>query len=67
MYFTYLKTLGNFLYGNSKEIYCTFDITDEIHKDNWYIWKIRVNYGGNGFTYGVFTPNPRELWWFCLS
>ena len=25
-----------------------------------------VNYGEISFTYGIFTPNPRELWWFCL-
>ena len=30
------------------------------------IGKICVNYGEISFTYGIFTPNPRELWWFCL-
>ena len=67
MYFTYLKRLGNFLQRNNKEIYCRFDITDDyIQKDHSYIGKMCVNYGEISFTYGIFTPNPIELWWFCL-
>ena len=29
---------------------------------------ISVNYRGISFIYGIFTPNPREFWWFfCLK
>ena len=34
-----------------------------MQKDNWYEGKICAKYGGTSFTYGMFTPNPRELWW----
>ena len=66
MYFTYLEALGNALHMNSKEIYCRSDVTDQIQKDNWYEGKICAKYGGTSFTYGIFTPNPRELWWIFL-
>ena len=60
MYFTFLEWLG---------IYCRSDITDYILKDHWYEGKICAKYGGTSFSYGVFTPNPRDLWWvfFVLS
>ena len=66
MYFTCLEAFGNALYRSSKKIYCRSDITDYIQRNNWYDWKICAKYGGDSFTYGIFTPNLRELWWFFM-
>ena len=27
---------------------------------------MKEKYEGTSFTYGIFTPNPRELWWIFL-
>ena len=68
MCFTYLEALGNALDRNRKEIYCRFDITNQIQKDNWYVGKTSAKYGGKSFTYGIFTPNAVEICWiFFIS
>ena len=66
IYFTYLESLGNVLYRSSKGIYYRYDITDIIQKDNCYVGKICSKYRGISFSYGIFTPNPRELDWAFL-
>ena len=66
LYFIYLKVLGSALWRNSKEIYCISDITDYVQKDHWYEGNICTKYGGTSFTYGIFTPKPRDLWWFFV-
>ena len=37
-----------------------------VKKYNWYEGKIFPKYGGISFTYGIFSPNTRKLWWTFL-